>query len=35
MIVYDVATNILDIEIFPQHNIAGQISDIISIVLLS
>ena len=28
MIVYDVATTVLDTESFPQHNIAGLISGI-------
>ena len=28
MIVYDVATKVLDTEIFPQHNITGLISGI-------
>ena len=35
MIVYDVATKVLDTEIFPQGNIAGLISGITFIVLLS
>ena len=33
MIVYDVATKVLDTEPFPQHNIAGLISGITCIVL--
>ena len=33
MIVYDVATKVLDTELFPQHNIAGLISGITFIVL--
>ena len=33
MIVYDVATKILDTEYFPQHNIASLISGITFIVL--
>ena len=28
MIAYDMATNVLDTEIFPQHNITGLISGI-------
>ena len=35
MIVYDVATKVLDTEIFPQGNIAGLISSITFIVLFS
>ena len=35
MIVYDVTTKVLDTEIFPQGNIAGLISSITFIVLLS
>ena len=35
MIVYAVATKVLDTEIFPQGNIAGLISGITFIVLLS
>ena len=35
MIVYEVATKVLDTESFPQHNIAGMISGITFIVLLS
>ena len=34
MIVYDVATRVLDTESFPQHNIAGLISSITFVVLL-
>ena len=35
MIVYDVATKVLDKEIFPQGSIAGLISGITFIVLFS
>ena len=35
MIVYDVATKVLDTESFPQCNISGLISGIIFIVLFS
>ena len=35
MIAYDVATNVLDTEIFPQGNIAGLISGITFVVLFS
>ena len=35
MTVYDVATKVLDKELFPQHNIAGLISTITFIVLFS
>ena len=35
MIVYDVATKVLDTEIFPQHTIADLISGITFIVLFS
>ena len=35
MIVYDGATKVLDTETFPQHNIAGLISGITVIVLIS
>ena len=35
MIVYDVATKVLDTESFPRHNIAGLISGITFIVLFS
>ena len=35
MIVYNVATKVLDTEIFPQHDIAGLISGITFIVLFS
>ena len=35
MIVYDVATKVLDTEISPQHNIADLISGITFIVLFS
>ena len=35
MIVYDVARMVLDTESFPQHNIAGLISGITFIVLIS
>ena len=35
MIVYDVATKVLDTEIFPQHTIADLISRITFIVLFS
>ena len=35
MIVYDVATKVLDTKSFPQHNIAGLISCITFIVLFS
>ena len=35
MIVYDVATKVLDTESYPQHNIAGLISDITFIVLFN
>ena len=35
MIVYDVAKKVLDTESFPQHSIAGLISDITFIVLFS
>ena len=35
MIVYDVATKVLNTESFPQHSIAGLISGITFIVLLS
>ena len=35
MIVYDVATKVLDTQSFPQHNIAGLISSITFIVLFS
>ena len=35
MTVYDVATKVLDTELFPQLNIAGLISGITFIVLLS
>ena len=35
MIVYDVATKVLDTELFPQPNIAGLISGIIFVVLFS
>ena len=35
MIVYDVATKVLDTKSFPQHNIAGLISGITFIVLFS
>ena len=35
MIVYDVATKVLDKESFPQHNIAGLISGITFIVWFS
>ena len=34
MIAYDVATKVLDSEIFPQHPIADLISDITFVVLL-
>ena len=34
-IVYDVATKVLDTEVFPRHNIADLNSDITFIVLLS
>ena len=35
MIVYDVATKVLNTESFPQHSIAGLISGITFIVLFS
>ena len=35
MIVYDVATKVLDTESFPQHNIAGLISGITFVVIIS
>ena len=35
MIVYDMATKVLDAGIFPQHNIASPISAITFIVLFS
>ena len=35
MIVYDVATKVLDTELFPQPNIAGLISGITFVVLQS
>ena len=35
MIVYDVATEVLDTEIFPQHTIADRISGITFTVLFS
>ena len=35
MIVYDVATKVLNTESFPQHSIAGLISGITIIVLFS
>ena len=35
MIVYNVATKVLDTEIFPQYDIAGLISGITFIVLFS
>ena len=35
MIVYDMATKVLDTELFPQHSIAGLISGITFIVLFS
>ena len=35
MIVYDVATKVLDKELFPQHSITGLISSIAFIVLFS
>ena len=34
MIVYDVATRVLDTESFPQHSITGLISSITFVVLL-